>query len=146
MTGRRRRARSSTPEGHPEDRFIVRADDRVKDRVADAKTPREVKDAYKDAVRALRKRGCAAADKRLSGPVPWPHFCSMRLPRGYRLVMTFPYPDEVVLELLHPHTQRDDPARLLVELFDLPAVDDLSDWRDEKEPPCCKPDGTPPGA
>lgn len=144
MAGRRRRSKAE-PAANAEDPFLVSADERVKRRIAQADTPREVKDAYKDAVRALRQGGCAAAHYRLSGPERWPHFCAIRLPRGYRLVMTFPHPAEVVLEVLHPHTQRDDPARILVELFDLPPVEDLSVWRDERDPPCCNQDGTAPG-
>ena len=142
MAAGRRKGKLPAP-SEPE-AFVVLATERVKKRVAEAATPREVKDGYKEAVRALRRSGCAAAHYRLSGPTPWPSFCALRLARGYRLVMTFPHPREVVLELLHPHTQRSDPAAVLVELFDLPPVQDLAAWRDDRDPPCCREDGSAP--
>lgn len=143
---RGQRGRQNDPAAD-EDRFRVTADPEwVKKPVAAASTPREVKDGYKDAVRALREAGCAAAHYRLSGPTPWPHYCVIRLARGWRLVMTFPYPDEVELVLLHQHTNARDPAAVLVEAFGLPPVEDLSVWRDERDPMCCEPDGTAPGS
>lgn len=146
MTGRRRRRGENKPAAEPDAAFVVVADEQVKACVAAATTPRAVKEGYKTAVRDLRLRGCAAASAyRLSGPPPWPAFCAIRLAHNYRLVLSFPHPGEVALELLGPHTNKDDPTAVLAELFGLPPIDDLSAWRDEKDPSCCEPDGSSPG-
>ena len=125
--------------------FVVSAGQRVRDVAKDARTPRTVKDGYTAAVLALRQRGCAAADYRLSGPGQWPRFCVIRLRRGWRLVMEFPQPDEVLLVLLEPHNNDNDPAVGLAERYNLPPIDDLSAWRDERDPPCCTDASAPPG-
>lgn len=123
---------------------MVSAEEWVRQAVRDAGTPRAVKDGYKQAVVALRQHGCKAADYRLSGPGDWPRYCVTRLARGWRLVMQFPAPDEVLLSLLQAHTNVSDPAAGLQERYGLPPIGDVSPWRDERDPVCCDDEAAPP--
>jgi len=49
--------------------FYVGASEEVRATLAHARTPKAVKDEYRELIPKLRQRGCLAATYRLSGPV-----------------------------------------------------------------------------
>lgn len=96
-------------------------------------------------VGALRQHGCKAADHWLCGLGDWPRSCLTRLGRGWRLVMQFPAPGEVLLSLFQARTNVSNPAVGLQERFGLPPVGDVSAGRAERDPVCCDDQAAPPG-
>lgn len=107
---------------------------------------RELKDVpallhrrIQERLQRLAREGCRAADYALSGPEPWPRFCSIHID-GWRIVVTFPAEDEVAVVKVSPHDDRHDPyATIAAEL----GIDISTEER--TKPPCCK-GGVPPVA
>ncbi len=97
-----------------------------------------MREAFVQVYREVGRRGCAAAHYRLSGPGNWPRFCVIRLPDGWRLVLSFPEVDTVVFLVLDRHDNRTDPYAFLEEAFDLPGR------AGQVKPACCGDDGGPP--
>lgn len=92
---------------------------------------------------ALERRGCAAADYRLSGEHDdLGRHCVVHLDRDWRVILGFPASNEVVVLLIGQHLRgaRNIYARLyrLLDVFSPPD--------ERKKPPCCGKGGEPPVA
>ena len=91
--------------------------------------------AVKDHINDLRRRGCAAAGYRLSGPPPWNKICSTHL-GSYRVLVAFPSDTEVVVLKVAPHDDNTDPYAEIAHEFGI-AVSAA----ERTKPACCDPDG-----
>lgn len=105
----------------------------------DAKeVPAKLRRPVSDAIKRLAYEGCHAAGYALSGPDPWPGLCSVHV-EDWRILVTFPAPDEVTLVKIAPHADDSDPyAEIAAEL----GIEASTSPR--TKPPCCQPDGEAP--
>lgn len=95
------------------------------------------------AERSLRRRGCAAAGYRLSGPdAPQiARLCCIHLSRDYRMIVGFPGRREVAVLLVGRHL-RSPALNIFDRLYRSLGIN--SPRGERKKPPCCHGDGSPP--
>lgn len=90
------------------------------------------------AVADIRRRGCAAAGVRLTGPTI-SNVCRLDLYAAWRLLTAFETPDRCILLLVAEHTRSENPYRLLYSILG------ISEPKEPRtKPTCCDPEGQPP--
>lgn len=100
----------------------------------------DVRTAAKQKRVELERRGCAAADYRLSG-ADVQRICIVRLPRKHRMVVAFPAEEEVAILLVGPHDETNPEVNVYTRLYESLDIEIPTDQR--RKPPCCA-DGQPP--
>jgi hypothetical protein len=90
------------------------------------------------AVADIRRRGCAAAGVRLTGPAI-SSVCRLDLYAAWRLLTAFETPNQCILLLVAEHTRSENPYRLLYGVLGISAPKGR-----RTKPTCCDPDGQPP--
>jgi hypothetical protein len=90
------------------------------------------------AVADIRRRGCAAAGVRLTGPAV-SSVCRLDLYAAWRLLTAFETPDRCILLLIAEHTRSENPYRLL---YDVLGISEPSE--PHTKPTCCDSEGQPP--
>ncbi len=90
------------------------------------------------AVADIRRRGCAAAGVRLTGP-GISSVCRLDLYAAWRLLTAFETPDRCILLLVAEHNRSENPYRLLYSVLG------ISEPKGPRtKPTCCNPQGQPP--
>jgi hypothetical protein len=90
------------------------------------------------AVADIRRRGCAAAGVRLTGPAI-SSVCRLDLYAAWRLLTAFETTDRCILLLVVEHTRAENPYRLLYSVL---GINEPKERR--TKPTCCDTDGQPP--
>jgi hypothetical protein len=89
------------------------------------------------AVDDIRRRGCAAAGVRLTGP-GMSGICRLSLYGELRLLTVFEASDRAILLLVAGHTRTSNPYQLLYDILGIEEPE-----RPRTKPTCCDPEGHP---
>jgi hypothetical protein len=90
------------------------------------------------AVADIRRRGCAAAGVRLTGP-ELSAICRLDLHGAWRLLTVFEAPDRCILLLVAEHTRSANPYQMLYAALGIDEPD-----QPRIKPACCDSEGQPP--